>query len=81
MTQINLADAPPGTELEVLEIKAGMNARKRLISMGIHAGDKLVKFNGSAFCPVLIKNVTLNSAKIAIGNRLATKIMVGYDEA
>ena len=79
MTDINLLEAPSNTELEVKEINAGMTAKKRLISMGVHAGDKLIKYNGSSWGPVLIKNVTLNSSKIAIGKRLASRIVVGYE--
>jgi Fe2+ transport system protein FeoA len=80
MVKINLVEAPAGKELTVLELESGLNARKRLISMGIHTGDKLVKTGNSNWCPVLVQNVTLNSSKIAIGNRLASKIMVEYDE-
>jgi len=81
MVKINLVKAPPGTELEVIELEAGMDARKRLISMGIHTGDKLVKLTASVWGPVLVRNVTLNSSKIAIGKRLASRILVGYDAA
>ncbi len=78
--EINLLDAPAGQELEVIEIDAGLMAKKRLISMGVHVGDTLLKLNDSSFCPVLIKNITLNASKIAIGNRLAAKILVSYEE-
>jgi len=80
MKNINLLDAPSNTELEVLGINAGHMAKQRLISMGIHVEDKLVKYTNSSWGPVLIKNVTLNSTKIAIGRRLASKIMVGHEE-
>jgi len=76
----NLLDAPSNTELEVLGINAGHMAKQRLISMGIHVEDSLVKYTNSSWGPVLVKNVTLNSTKIAIGKRLAAKIMVGYEE-
>lgn len=78
MITIDLVDAPANTELEVLEINAGKTAKKRLISMGIHTGDKLIKYNGTSWGPVLVKNITLNSTKIAIGRGLASKIQVGY---
>lgn len=81
MKNINLEHAPAQTELEVLAINAGRFARKRLISMGIHTGDKLMKFNDASWGPVLIQNVTLNSSKIAIGRRLAQKILVRYEDA
>jgi len=80
MMNINLLDAPSNTELEVLEINAGHKAKARLISMGLHMGDKVLKYNENSWCPVLIRNVTLNSAKIAIGKRLAEKIMVRYEK-
>lgn len=78
MLEINLLEAPSNDQLEVHEINAGANAKKRLIAMGIHVGDKIVKFNGSSWGPVLIQNVTTNSTKIAIGQRLASKIQVMY---
>lgn len=81
MIDINLWDAPSNRELEVKEINAGMLAKRRLISMGIHAGDKLFKYNGASWGPVLVKNVTLNASKIAIGKRLAAKIVVRYEES
>lgn len=80
MKKINLDYAPANIELEVLEIEAGHFARNRLVALGVHGGDKLIKFTESSWGPVLIKNVTMNSTKIAIGRRLAHKIMVGYDE-
>ncbi|MCP4216522.1 MAG: hypothetical protein GY765_17865 [bacterium] len=80
MKTINLLEAPANKELKVLEINAGSTAKKRLISMGIHSGDSLLKYNDSTWCPVLIKNVTLNSSKIAIGKRLASTIQVEYEE-
>ncbi len=81
MKKINLVEAPANIELEVLEIDSGLFARKRLISMGVHPGDKLVKLSSSSWGPVLLKNVTLESSKIAIGRRLANKISVSYEEA
>ena len=81
MTKINLFDAPSNVKLEVIEILAGVIVKKRLISMGIHSGDTLIKFNSSSWGPVLVKNVTQNSSKIAIGKRLAPKIVVGYETA
>lgn len=80
MKDINLVKAPSDRELEIREINSGSSAKQRLISMGLHVGDKLVKFNGSSWGPVLVKNVTVNSSKIAIGRRLATFITVGYEE-
>lgn len=81
MKIVNLLDAPANIELEVIEINPGLGAKRRLISMGIHSGDKLIKFDDAFWGPVLIKNVTLNSTKIAIGKGLAKKIIVAFDES
>jgi Fe2+ transport system protein FeoA len=81
MTNLNLVEAPPNSELEVIEIDAGTSAKQRLISMGVHAGDKIIKYDGSSWGPILIKNITVDSSKIAIGKGLASKILVGYENA
>lgn len=76
----NLLEAPPNKALEVLEINAGDAARMRLMSMGIHIGDRVMKYNENSWCPVLVKNITLNSSKIAIGKMLAAKILVRHEK-
>jgi len=48
--------------------------------MGIHVGDAIVKLNRSRWSPVLIRNLTTRSSKIAIGQGLAKKILVGDDK-
>lgn len=80
MTNINLVEAPSNKELEVIQINAGVSAKQRLISMGLHPSDKIIKYNGTSWGPVLIKNITLDSSKIAIGKGLALKILVGYEK-
>lgn len=77
----NLLEAPSNKSLEVLEINAGDAAKKRLMSIGIHIGDRLLKYNDSSWCPVLVKNITLNSSKIAIGKLLAAKILVRHEKS
>ncbi|MGE5342815.1 MAG: FeoA family protein [Candidatus Omnitrophota bacterium] len=79
MVTIDLPSAPSNTELVVLAINAGMPVKKRLISMGIHAGDKIIKFHSASWGPILIRNNTVSSSKIAIGRRLAAKINVEYE--
>lgn len=76
MNQINLLRAPAQKEVTVVDIQAGPIPRRRLLSMGIHPGDRLIKFNGANWGPVLIRNVTQKASKIAIGRGLAQKIIV-----
>ena len=79
MMTIDLVNAPSNIELEVVEINSGNTAKKRLISMGLHPGDKIIKLYCSSWCPILVKNNTMDSSKIAIGRRLASKIHVRYN--
>ena len=74
ITSLNYASV--GTPHKIIEINAGLDARKKLLTMGIHVGDFISKLNRSRWSPVLIKNLTTRSSKIAIGQGLARKIMV-----
>jgi Fe2+ transport system protein FeoA len=69
-----------GIPQKIIEIKAGEEARRKLLSMGIHVGDSIVKLNEPHWSPVLIRNLTTRSSKIAIGQGLAKKILVGDDK-
>ncbi len=60
----------------IVEIKAGMEAKRKLLAMGLHAGDSIIKLNDSRWSPVLLRNLTTRSSKIAIGQGLARKILV-----
>ncbi|MCI0470871.1 MAG: ferrous iron transport protein A [Candidatus Aminicenantes bacterium] len=80
MNELDLEYAPANVELQVLRINAGRIAARRLMAMGVRSEDKIIKLNDSSWGPVLVKNVTLNSTKIAIGRRLAHKILVRYEE-
>lgn len=80
MTNKNLLDAPSNRDLKILAIQAGTVAKKRLISMGVHIGDMITKYNGNKWGPVLIKNITLNASKLAICKGLAHSIVVEYEE-
>ena len=74
MKIISLDQAAVGTPHQIIEISAGIEARKKLLAMGIHVGDFISKLNRARWSPVLIKNLTTRSSKIAIGQGLARKI-------
>jgi len=76
MLQIDLLHAPDNQELRVVDIMTGPCPRRRLISMGIHPGDLLIKYKSAHWGPVLVRNVTQNATRIAIGRGLAQKIIV-----
>jgi Fe2+ transport system protein FeoA len=77
MKTLSLNLVPSGIPHKIVEIKSGLEAKKKLLAMGIHVGDAIIKLNHSCWSPVLIRNVTTRSSKIAIGRGLASKIMVG----
>jgi len=74
ITSLHLA--PSGKSHKIIEITAGLDARKKLLALGIHVGDTISKISHSRWSPVLIRNLTTRSSKIAIGHSLAKKIMV-----
>jgi Fe2+ transport system protein FeoA len=76
MKIMNLHQVPSGKPYKISEITAGLDARKKLLALGIHVGDFINKINHSRWSPVLIRNLTTHSSKIAIGHGLARKIMV-----
>ena len=78
ISSLNLV--PSGRPQKIIEVKAGLESRKKLLSLGIHVGDSIVKLNHTRWSPVLIRNLTTHSSKIAIAQGLARKIMVGDEQ-
>lgn len=77
--KMSLTDAPIEKTLRVIEIISGIEAKRKLNSMGIHIEDRLVKLNNQKWVPVLIKNVDNGSNVLALGQGLASKIIVEYE--
>jgi Fe2+ transport system protein FeoA len=77
MNIISLNQIPSGKPYKIIQITAGLDARKKMLALGIHVGDFISKINQSRWSPVLIRNITTHSSKIAISSSLARKIMVG----
>ncbi|MBM2817247.1 MAG: Ferrous iron transport protein [Ignavibacteria bacterium] len=76
---MNLIDAAPEKKLKVRNISSESDFKKRLITIGIHKDDFLIKINQSKFGPVLIRNLSSGAAKLALGRGVAVKIIVEYD--
>jgi Fe2+ transport system protein FeoA len=76
MNTLTLNLAPRDITLEIIEIKSGVEAKRKLLAMGLHVGDAIVKLNQPHWSPVLIRDLTTRSSKIAIGQGLARKILV-----
>jgi len=76
MNIMSLDQAPRDIPQVIVEIASGEEAKRKLLAMGLHAGDAIVKLNQARWSPVLIRNLTTRSSKIAIGRGLARKILV-----
>ncbi len=79
MNVLTLDHTPCNIPHKIIEIKAGMETKRKLLAMGLHVGDAIVKLNHQHWSPVLIRNLTARSSKIAISQGLARKILVGDD--
>ncbi len=71
-----LYDAPSEVSLKIVSINPNCEAKQKLITMGIHADDLLVKLNKPIWGPVLVRNLSNGASKLAIGKGLAKKILV-----
>lgn len=78
-TSIHLSEAPCDRELRIVALSCGAEARRKLLSMGLHVDDTIVRYQALQWGPVLIRNLTQNSSKIALGKGIARKITVSYD--
>jgi Fe2+ transport system protein FeoA len=76
MNPIPLDQVPVNAPQRIIEVRAGTEAKRKLLAMGLHVGDTIVKLNDPHWSPVLIRNLTTDSTKIAIGQGLARKILV-----
>jgi len=73
-----LYDAPVNTELIVVDIDSGKEAKRKLLSIGVRTNDTLVKLTSPGWGAILIQNVSTGSTKLAVGRNLAKKINVEY---
>lgn len=76
----NLIDAPAQKQLKIIEIQSGKVAKMNLHSMGLFINDYIVKLNNNKWGPVLVQNISNGSSKIALGHKLAQKIIVEYED-
>lgn len=77
---MSLTEAYPERKLKVIDIRSGYEARRRLNSIGLHIDDFIVKLNHSKHGPVLLRNAIQESQVLAIGYKLAEKIIVEYEQ-
>jgi len=73
---MNLIQAPQGVRLKIVDISGGEQVRRRLLSLGFHAGDEIERIGrGILRGPLLVKMIRSGSS-VAIGRGIALKILV-----
>ncbi len=77
---MNILDAQANKNLIVSGIISGREAKVRLNNMGLHLNDKIIKLSDNKWGPILIKNLSNDSIRIAVGRGLAEKIEVRYED-
>lgn len=76
MIDMFLTEANDEKVLKVVSIEAGKNVKQRLIVLGLHPNDLIQVISNPGFGPILIKNLSKDNARIAIGRGIAQKIKV-----
>lgn len=76
MIDMFLTEANDEKVLKVVSIEAGKNVKQRLIALGLHPNDLIQVISNPGFGPILIKNLSKDNARIAIGRGIAQKIKV-----
>ncbi|MCX7879541.1 MAG: ferrous iron transport protein A [Ignavibacteria bacterium] len=71
-----LSEVDNNVIVRVVEINTNEKAKQRLLALGLHINDVIQIISNSNFSPILIKNITKNDARIAIGRGIAQKIEV-----
>lgn len=77
MKKIRLTEAKPDKELVLVSIEGGQGLERKLTDMGLIPGEKIKKLEYSGRGPVLL---VVKGAKLAIGEGMAERIIVGEEE-
>ncbi|MCX6154363.1 MAG: FeoA family protein [Candidatus Kapabacteria bacterium] len=76
---MTLSEAQTKTNLKITYIESDDDIRRKLLSMGIHINELLIKVNDNKFGPVLVLNPLYGLTKLALDRELAEKIQVEYE--
>jgi len=76
MLDMLLSDANNNEIVKVVSIDTGKKAKQRLMALGIHRDDILQVVYNPSFGPLIVKNLSKDNARIAIGRGIASKIKV-----
>lgn len=73
---MSLSEAPAERKLKISNIISGIEAKRKLSSLGLRVNDMLIKKNDSRWGPILVQNLSTGALKVALGRGLADKIIV-----
>ncbi len=76
MFDMLLSEANNDQIVKIVSIEAGKGAKQRLYALGIHPDDIVQIVSNSNFGPILVKILSKDNARIAIGRGIAQKIKV-----
>ncbi|MGB9770655.1 MAG: FeoA family protein [Candidatus Kapaibacteriota bacterium] len=71
-----LSEANNDEIVKIVSIEGGKGLKQKLLALGIHNDDIVQIVSNPAFGPILIKNLSKDNARIAIGRGIAQKIKV-----
>ncbi len=71
-----LSEARNEKIVKIISINASKGAKYKLLSLGLHPNDIIQILSNPSFGPLLIKNISKDNARIAIGRVIAEKIQV-----
>ncbi len=76
MVDMFLTEANDEKVVKVISIDGCKNVKQKLIALGLHPNDLIQVISNPGFGPILIKNLSKDNARIAIGRGIAQKIKV-----
>lgn len=76
MLDMLLSEVNNNDIVKVVSIDAGKNAKQRLYALGIHPNDVIQVISNPSFGPILVKNLSKDNTRVAIGRGIAQQIKV-----
>lgn len=76
MLDMLLSEVNNDSVVKIVSIDVGKNAKQRLFALGIHPNDLVQVVSNPSFGPVLVKNLSKDNTRVAIGRGIAQKIKV-----
>jgi len=76
---MSLNEAPGERELKVLQINSDIDAKKKMMSLGIQKDDFIIKMTKNNWGAILVRNISNGNSMVALGRGLAESVIVTYE--